>query len=67
MNQLTITQQRLGISRAELCRRLGLSPNAATKYALGRQDVPRYVILACLALEHGLDLPEQTDLPPQRG
>lgn len=65
MNALNHTQQRLGISRAELARRLGLSPNAATKYALGRQDTPRYVALACLALEHGIDLPESAGSPPQ--
>lgn len=60
MNQLTLTQQRLGISRRELCRRLGLSHQAGIDYAMERKEAPRYVILACLALEHGIeaDAPE---------
>lgn len=33
-------QASLGISRAELCRRLGLAPNTGTAYALGRKDIP---------------------------
>lgn len=41
---------RLGISRAELCRRLGLSLNSGTAYAKGRAEIPPYIALACAAL-----------------
>lgn len=40
----------LGISRAELCRRLGLSLNTGTAYAMGRAKIPRYIALAIAAL-----------------
>jgi transcriptional regulator with XRE-family HTH domain len=63
-NDFIKTHERLGISRAELCLRLGLSPNAATGYALGRKRIPRYIVLACLALEAGLDH-ELDNSPPQ--
>ncbi|ABN75763.1 helix-turn-helix domain-containing protein [Cereibacter sphaeroides] len=43
-------QASLGISRAELCRRLGLAPNTGTAYALGRKDIPLTVALACAAI-----------------
>jgi hypothetical protein len=45
----------LGISRAELCRRLGLSLNSGTAYALGRKPIPRYVALACYYLQDNQD------------
>jgi transcriptional regulator with XRE-family HTH domain len=41
---------RLGVSRAEMCKQIGLSQNAATKYAKGRAPVPRYIEMACLYL-----------------
>ena len=46
---------RLGISRAALCRRIGISLNSGTSYALGRRPVPLTVALACRAVEAGLD------------
>jgi transcriptional regulator with XRE-family HTH domain len=42
---------RLGISRAELARRVGIAPNSATAYALGRKPVPLTVALACAQIE----------------
>jgi transcriptional regulator with XRE-family HTH domain len=45
---------RLGISRAELCRRLGIAPNTGTAYALGRQRIPLTVALACAAVAFNL-------------
>lgn len=45
---------RLGISRRELCRQLGISKRTGDAYAAGRSAVPRVVQLAILALEHGL-------------
>lgn len=42
---------RLGISRGELCRRIGISPNSGTAYALGRKPIPLTVALACAQIE----------------
>lgn len=47
-------QNRLGISRAELCQQLGIAPNTGTAYALGRHPIPRTVALACSALALGI-------------
>jgi len=47
-------QERLGISRAELCRRLGLAPNTGTAYASGRTAIPITVALACSAIAANL-------------
>lgn len=46
--------KRLGISRAALCDRLGLSPNSGMNYALGKTRIPRYIALACAAVAYGL-------------
>lgn len=46
--------QRLGISRGELCRRIGIAPNSGTAYAHGRAEIPLTVALACAALEAGI-------------
>ena len=43
----TALQARLGISRAEFCRRLGIAENTGTAYALGRQPIPRTAAMAC--------------------
>jgi len=56
----TDLHQRLGISRSELCRRIGIAPNSGTAYALGRKPVPLTVALACAAIlfnlaPHGSD------------
>ena len=48
-------QQRLGVSRAELCRLIGIAPNSGTAYAAGRKPIPRTVALACAAIEAGLE------------
>ena len=37
---------KMGISRAELCKRLEIAPNTGTAYALGRAKIPRYIDLA---------------------
>lgn len=47
-------QQRLGISRGELCRRIGIAPNSGTAYALGRKPIPLTVALACAAVAFNL-------------
>lgn len=52
--EFVAVHERLRISRAELCRRLGLSMATGTAYALGRNPVPRYIALACAALLFGL-------------
>lgn len=46
--------QRLGVSRAELCRRIGIAPNSGTAYASGRKPVPLTVALACAAIASDL-------------
>ena len=48
---------RLGISRAELCRQIGIAPNTGTAYALGRKQIPRTVALACAAVALGIKPP----------
>lgn len=53
-NDFTEFHKRLGISRAELCRRLGISANTGTAYALGRANIPLSVSLACAALAFNL-------------
>jgi hypothetical protein len=50
----TSVHTRLGISRAELCRRIGIAPNSGTAYALGRKPIPLTVALACAAVLYGL-------------
>lgn len=63
----TALHQRLGISRAELCRRLGIAPNSGTAYAAGRKPIPRTVALACTALALGvIDPPWPTAAPADR-
>ena len=52
--QFTGLHQRLGISRAELCRRIGIAPNSGTAYASGRKPIPRTVAMACAAVASGL-------------
>ena len=46
---------KMGISRRELCRRLGIAKSTGDKYADGRSDVPKVVALAIAALQAGLD------------
>lgn len=61
----TALQARLGISRAELCRRLGIAPNSGTAYALGRQTIPPRVQLACARVEaEAAAAPREKRLPP---
>lgn len=45
------THHRIGISRGELCRRIGIAPNSGTAYALGRKPIPLTVALACAQIE----------------
>jgi transcriptional regulator with XRE-family HTH domain len=52
----TSVHTRLGISRAELCRRIGIAPNSGTAYALGRKPIPLTVALACAAALGALPL-----------
>ena len=53
-DDFTSLQARLGISRAELCRRIGIAPNTGAAYASGRQTIPLTVALACAAIAFGL-------------
>ena len=46
--------KRLGISRGELCRLVGIAPNSGTAYALGRRPIPLTVALACAAVAQGI-------------
>lgn len=46
--------ERLEISRAELCRRIGIAPNSGTAYAHGRKPIPLTVALACAAVAKGI-------------
>ena len=52
--EFNAAQERLGLSRREFARRLGIAPNSATAYSFGRTPVPLTVALAIAALEAGL-------------
>jgi DNA-binding XRE family transcriptional regulator len=45
---------RLGFSKSEAARRLGLSRNSIIDYEAGKARIPVHVALACAALAHGL-------------
>lgn len=45
---------RLGLTKAEAARLLGLAPNTVAAYEFGRAAIPRHVALACAALAYGL-------------
>jgi len=47
-------RERLGMSRAAFARALGIAPNSATAYELGRREIPLTVRLAIAALLFGL-------------
>ena len=57
--------QRLGISRGELCRRIGIAPNSGTAYAKGRQAIPLTVSLACEAIQRRAAAPSTPAEPDQ--
>lgn len=48
-------QHELGVSRAKMCKMLGIAPNTGTAYSKGRSEIPLTVALACAALKAGLD------------
>lgn len=50
----TALHQQLGISRAALCRQIGIAPNSGTAYAFGRKPIPLTVALACAAVSFNL-------------
>jgi hypothetical protein len=52
--EFTELHKRLGISRGELCCRIGIAPNSGTAYAHGRKPIPLTVALACAALAFNL-------------
>jgi transcriptional regulator with XRE-family HTH domain len=54
-DEFTAAIARLGISRRQLCERIGVARRSADAYALGRAPVPRTVELAIRAVEAGLD------------
>jgi transcriptional regulator with XRE-family HTH domain len=49
---------RLGITKSETARRLGMSRNSVIAYEAGTQGIPLYVALACAAVEKGLKVKE---------
>lgn len=52
--------KRLGLTKGEFARRIGISVNSTTTYAMGRAPAPRTVELAIRAVEAGLDLDDRT-------
>jgi hypothetical protein len=50
-NQL---QAKLGVSRAELCRRIGIAYNTGIAYSTGTAKIPKPIALACAAVAAGL-------------
>ena len=59
--EFNAAQERLGISRREFARRIGIAPNSATSYSLGRKPIPLTVALAIAAVEAGIG-PRPEDL-----
>ena len=53
--EFTAAPARLGISRRELCRRLGISKRTGDAYASGKSQVPRLVRMGIYVIEHGLE------------
>jgi transcriptional regulator with XRE-family HTH domain len=53
--QFNAAIERLGISRRQLCERIGIARRSADAYALGRAPIPKTVDLAIRAVEAGLD------------
>lgn len=47
-------QNRLSVSRAELCRRLGIAYNSGIAYSTGKADIPKPIALACAAVAAGM-------------
>ncbi len=45
---------RLGFTKADAARRLGLSRNSVQAYEEGTSPIPLHVALACAAIAHGL-------------
>jgi len=56
MNPFAAWRNRLGLSKSEAARVLGLSRNSVIAYETGRRPLPRHVALACAAVERGIDL-----------
>lgn len=54
-DEFAATPESLGISRTELCRKIGISKRSGDAYALGRAPVPLTVELAIKAVSAGLD------------
>lgn len=44
----------LGVSNAELSRRIGVTKDTGAKYANGASKIPLYIALACTAIARGL-------------
>lgn len=63
-DEFTALHQRLAISRAELCRRIGIAPNSGTAYASGKAPIPLTVALACAAVEAGIGPQPVTEARP---
>lgn len=47
-------RERLGLTRIEAARRLGLSRNGYSAYETGKNRIPQYIALACAAIAFGL-------------
>ena len=47
-------RERLGFSKSDAARRLGLSRNSIIAYETGASPIPLHVALACAAIAHGL-------------
>ena len=51
MTPFAAWRARLGVSKSEAARVLGLSRNSVIAYETGRRPLPRHVALACAAVE----------------
>ena len=55
MTPFSAWRSRLGLSKSEAARILGLSRNSVIAYETGRRPLPRHVALACAAVEEGIE------------
>lgn len=63
-SELTAWRKRLDLSKVRAAEAIGCHRNALADWEAGRQPIPKYIALACAAVETGLTvekIPGQTD------
>lgn len=58
-NELTLWRERMGYSTRRACEALGCSREALARWERGDSRIPRYIELACEAVEKGMSKKEE--------